>query len=44
MKVLLTTDTIGGVWSYAIELARATAPLGMEFIFATMGKPLSVAQ
>jgi glycogen synthase len=44
MRVLFTTDTLGGVWTYAIELARAMRPMGVEFILATMGGPLSDAQ
>jgi glycogen synthase len=44
MKVLLTTDTIGGVWSYALELARALPSRGVEVTLATMGSPLSVEQ
>ncbi len=23
MRVLMTTDTVGGVWTYALELTRA---------------------
>jgi glycogen synthase len=40
MKVLMTADTVGGVWTYALELARALAPLGVETELATMGAPL----
>src|SRR5919198_6087254 len=44
MRVLLTTDTVGGVWTYALELARALQPRGVEVALATMGGPLSEAQ
>ena len=44
MKVLMTADTVGGVWTYAIELARALAPHGVEVCLATMGRPTSPAQ
>lgn len=44
MKVLLTADTVGGVWTYALELAEALAPHGVEFVLATLGAPLSAAQ
>src|SRR5947209_14321377 len=44
MKLLLTTDTIGGVWTYALELARALEPHGVEIALATMGDPLSSDQ
>src|SRR4051812_2084282 len=44
MKLLLTTDTIGGVWTYAIELAQALAPHDVQIALATMGDPLSLDQ
>ena len=37
MRLLLTADAVGGVWSYALELARALAPHGIEVHAATMG-------
>lgn len=40
----MTADTIGGVWTYALELARALGPRGVEVALATMGAPLSRAQ
>jgi len=40
----MTADTVGGVWTYALELARALAPHGVEVTLATMGAPLSDAQ
>jgi glycogen synthase len=40
MRILLTTDTVGGVWTYATELARALKPHGVEVALATMGAPL----
>ncbi|GAB6060032.1 glycosyltransferase family 4 protein [Desulfonatronum parangueonense] len=40
----MTTDTIGGVWTYACELSRALAPYGVEVHLACMGKPLSPDQ
>lgn len=42
-RLLLTTDTVGGVWQYAIELARAVAPLGVETVLALMGPASSRA-
>lgn len=36
-RVLMTADTVGGVWTYALELARALAPHGVEVVLATMG-------
>lgn len=44
MKVLMTADTIGGVWTYAVELARALRPRGVNVVLATMGRPVSDAQ
>src|SRR4051812_30757232 len=43
-KVLMTADTVGGVWTYAIELARGLAERGVEVALATMGEPLNVHQ
>jgi glycosyltransferase involved in cell wall biosynthesis len=39
-RVLLTADTVGGVWTYAVELARALDIRGVEVALATMGGPL----
>lgn len=44
MKLLMTADTVGGVWNYALELASALALRGVEVTIATMGVPLSDAQ
>jgi glycogen synthase len=44
MKVLMTTDTVGGVWSYAMELTRALARFGVEICLATMGASLPRSQ
>lgn len=43
-RVLMTADTVGGVWTYALELTRALAPHGVEVTLATMGEPLSPGQ
>jgi glycogen synthase len=34
----MTADTVGGVWVYAVELARALADRGVEIVLATMGR------
>ncbi|HYE33877.1 glycosyltransferase family 4 protein [Methylocaldum sp.] len=44
MKVLMTADTVGGVWRYALELARGLGPFGADITLATMGAPLSADQ
>lgn len=44
MRLLMTADTVGGVWTYAVELAHALAPDGVEVHLATMGRRMSEAQ
>jgi glycogen synthase len=44
MRVLMTADTVGGVWTYAVELCGALAELGIEVTLAAMGEPASPAQ
>lgn len=43
-RVLMTADTVGGVWTYALELCRALAGDGVQVDLATLGAPLSLAQ
>lgn len=40
LRILMTTDTVGGVWSYAVELARSLQARGVQVALATMGAPL----
>jgi glycosyltransferase involved in cell wall biosynthesis len=42
MKVLMTTDTVGGVWTYALELIAALPDV--QFVLATQGPLPSIAQ
>ena len=44
MRVLMTADSVGGVWTYALELADALAERSVEVVLATMGSPLSPGQ
>jgi len=44
MKLLMTADTVGGVWTYALDMASALQPHGVEFVLATMGDPMSPQQ
>jgi glycogen synthase len=44
MKLLMTADVAGGVWTYALTLAEALAPHGIEIVLATMGPAPSPAQ
>lgn len=43
-RVLMTADTVGGVWPYAMELTGALAAHGVEVVLASMGAPLSRSQ
>ena len=42
--VLMTADCVGGVWTYALDLARALSARGVSVALATMGRPPSGAQ
>jgi glycogen synthase len=44
MKILMTADTVGGVWTYALQLARAVERYQVRVDLATMGAPLSDEQ
>src|SRR5690606_41197116 len=37
MKILMTTDTVGGVWSYSVELCRAFLDYDVQVHLAAMG-------
>jgi glycosyltransferase involved in cell wall biosynthesis len=43
-RVLLTTDAVGGVWVYAMELARVLAQRHVEMVLAVLGPGTSPAQ
>ncbi len=43
-RVLMTADTVGGVWTYALDLTRALAAYGISVDLATMGVALTPAQ
>src|SRR3954452_7981428 len=36
-RILMTADAVGGVWTYALELARGLASADVEVCLATMG-------
>jgi glycosyltransferase involved in cell wall biosynthesis len=40
----MTADAVGGVWTYALELARGLGRRGIEVVLATMGAPLTPDQ
>ncbi len=41
MRILVTTDNLGEVWSYSLELARALTECQIQIGLATMGCPLN---
>jgi glycosyltransferase involved in cell wall biosynthesis len=44
MKLLMTTDTVGGIWTYSLELARALQRYGVQMSLATMGPRMTQSQ
>jgi glycogen(starch) synthase len=44
LRVLVTTDTVGGVWTFAMELVSTLSRAGFEIELATMGGPVSATQ
>lgn len=44
MKILMTADAVGGVWTYALELCRALSGHDVQIALATMGPPPTEAQ
>lgn len=43
-RVLMTADTVGGVWHYALQLAHGLARRGVATVLATLGRPPTPAQ
>ncbi|HEX4696334.1 MAG TPA: glycosyltransferase family 4 protein [Candidatus Udaeobacter sp.] len=43
-RILMTVDPIGGVWTYALDLARALERRGIEIALASMGAQLTREQ
>jgi glycogen synthase len=39
VRMLMTADAVGGVWTYALELIRALAPFRVRTTLVTMGPP-----
>jgi len=44
LQILMSTDTVGGVWTYALELAEALAAYDVSISLATMGARLTADQ
>lgn len=43
-RILMSADTVGGVWTFALELTRGLAAQEVEVVLATMGAPLTREQ
>ncbi len=43
-RVLMTGDSIGGVWTFVLELVEALEPYGTEVLLASLGRRLTPAQ
>ncbi|MEX0648094.1 MAG: glycosyltransferase family 4 protein [Balneolaceae bacterium] len=43
-KILMTVDTLGGVWTYAMELIQALERYNVHVVLATMGRQLNSHQ
>lgn len=43
-RLLMTSDAVGGVWTYALTLSRALCQRGYRVLLATMGPPPSPEQ
>jgi len=44
IKILMTADTVGGVWTYTIDLCKALEPYGVTVYLMTMGALVSKQQ
>jgi glycogen(starch) synthase len=44
MKVLMTADAVGGVWTYSVELCAALSQLDVEVVLAVLGQQPSASQ
>ena len=44
MKILMTADTVGGVWTYALDLCAGLAEANVEVVLAAMGPSLRPGQ
>jgi glycogen(starch) synthase len=44
LRILMTADTVGGVWSYSVELCKALLPFNVHFYLITTGAPMQASQ
>lgn len=43
-RILMISDTVGGVWSYSVEVSKALKPFGVHIYLVTTGAPLQESQ
>jgi glycosyltransferase involved in cell wall biosynthesis len=43
-RILMTADAVGGVWTYALDLARGLAAQGVQTVLAVCGPPAEAAK
>src|ERR1700761_2075676 len=43
-RILMTADTVGGVWTFALDLAQELGPHNVEVCLGALGGELSEAQ
>ena len=43
-RLLMTADTVGGVWQYALDAARSLSDAGVQVALATLGPPPTARQ
>ncbi|MFC7478369.1 glycosyltransferase family 4 protein [Dankookia sp. GCM10030260] len=43
-RILMTADAVGGIWPYALDLARGLAAQGVQTVLAVSGPPPEAAQ
>jgi glycosyltransferase involved in cell wall biosynthesis len=44
LKILMTADSVGGVWQYSLDLAKGLSDKGVETVLAVMGPSPAPAQ
>lgn len=44
LRILMTTDTVGGVWNYSLELCTVLQPFNVHFYLVTTGALMQPAQ
>jgi glycosyltransferase involved in cell wall biosynthesis len=44
LRLLMSVDTVGGVWTYAVDLAAGLAARGVATVLAVLGPPPDAAQ